>query len=120
MQAGKCCSNFQNGKKEDPGNYRPVSLTSLPVKIIEKIVLGVTKKYLKDNAITDHSQHRFTRLKSCLMNLSAFYDKVTQVVDQGKSVDVIFWIPTEISILFLTILLDKMSSTHDQQRWVNS
>ncbi|KAJ7406679.1 rna-directed dna polymerase from mobile element jockey-like [Pitangus sulphuratus] len=38
---------FKNGKKEDPRNYRPVSLTTVPSKIMEKIILGGIEKHLK-------------------------------------------------------------------------
>lgn len=47
---------FKKGKKDNPGNYRPVSLTSVPGKIME-IILGVIEKHLKDNAVIGHSQH---------------------------------------------------------------
>ncbi|XP_009955258.1 PREDICTED: bromodomain adjacent to zinc finger domain protein 2B-like [Leptosomus discolor] len=48
---------FKKGKKEEPGNYRPVSLTSVPGKIMEKFILGVIEKHLRDNAVLGHSQH---------------------------------------------------------------
>lgn len=71
---------LNKGKKEDLGSYRPVSLTSLPGKIME-IILGVVEKHLKDNAVVGQSQHGFSRGKSCLMNLIAFYDRVTHLAD---------------------------------------
>ncbi|KFW81931.1 hypothetical protein N305_01139, partial [Manacus vitellinus] len=42
---------FKKGKKEDPGNYRPINLTSVPGKVMEKIILGDTEKHLKNNAV---------------------------------------------------------------------
>ncbi|KAJ7409009.1 hypothetical protein WISP_116997 [Willisornis vidua] len=39
------------------------------------IILGVIEKHVKDNTVIGHSQHGFTRGKSCLSNLISFYDK---------------------------------------------
>lgn len=44
LKAGKYCPRFQ-GKKEVSGNLRPVSLISVPDKIMEKVVLGVIEKH---------------------------------------------------------------------------
>ncbi|KAK4825967.1 hypothetical protein QYF61_003536 [Mycteria americana] len=72
------------GVREDPGNYRFVSLTSVPGKITEKIIQGTIERHLKNNAVIRHSQHGFTKGKSCLTNLMSFYDKVTRLVDEGN------------------------------------
>ncbi|KAJ7421822.1 hypothetical protein WISP_41051 [Willisornis vidua] len=72
---------FQKGKKKDPGCYRPVSLISLPGKVVEKIILGGFEKNLKDHAVIGHSQHCFMRGKSYLSRLISFYDKVAHLAD---------------------------------------
>ncbi|KAJ7424017.1 RNA-directed DNA polymerase from mobile element jockey-like protein [Pitangus sulphuratus] len=81
---------YKKGVREDPGNYRSVILTSVPEKIMEKIILGAFERHLKDNAFIRHSQCGFTKGKSCLTSLISFCNKVTCLVDEGKAMDVVF------------------------------
>ncbi|RMC13318.1 hypothetical protein DUI87_10853 [Hirundo rustica rustica] len=80
---------LKKDKKENPGNYRHISVTSVPGKVVD-MILGGVDRHLKDNAVTGHSRHGYMRAKSCLSNLTSFDDKVTHLTDQGKPVDIIF------------------------------
>lgn len=79
--------------RENPGDCKLVSLILLLGKVVEKIILGATEKFKKKKKkqpVSRHTQHGFTRKKSCLSNLIYFSDKVTCLVDEGKAMHIIF------------------------------
>ncbi|KAK4828263.1 hypothetical protein QYF61_024870 [Mycteria americana] len=56
---------YKKGWKEDLGNYRPVSLTSVPGMVMEQIVLRAITRQVQDS-------------------------QVIHLVDEGKAVDVVY------------------------------
>jgi len=72
---------YKKGLKEDPGNHKPISLTSVSEKVMELIVLEAIISQMKQ--MIGKSQHGFTKGKLFLTNLIAFYSKVTLSVDVG-------------------------------------
>ncbi len=81
---------FKKGQKDDPGSYRPISLTSVPGKVMEWIISGTITDQLKVNQRIRPSQHGFMNGRPCLTNLISFYDKMTRLVDEGQAVDVVY------------------------------
>ena len=77
---------FKKAKKEDLGNYRPVSLTSIPGKILEKLIKESMCNTLVEGKILNDSQHGFVVGRSCITNLISFYDRVSHHLDMGDEV----------------------------------
>jgi len=60
---------FKKGDRTDRANYHPVSLTSVPCKIMESIIKEKLTKLLDSHQLLCKEQHGFSRVRSCLTNL---------------------------------------------------
>jgi len=102
-------SIYKKGWKEDPGSYKPVSLTLVPGKVMEQITLSAIT--WQDNQVIRPSQHGFMKGRSCVTNLISLNYKVTRLVDEGKAEDVVY---LDFSKAFDTvspsILLEKLAA----------
>jgi ribonucleases P/MRP protein subunit RPP40 len=81
---------FKKGSKKDASNYRPISLTSQFGKILEKIIKTQISDFLENNKLIHETQHGFRRGKSCLTNLIEFSETISDYVDSGSPVDIIY------------------------------
>jgi len=62
----------------------------VPGKILERFFLNALTRHVKDNQGIRPSQHGFMKGRSCLTNLISCYDQVTCLVNEGKTVDVVY------------------------------
>ena len=78
---------FKKGHRTLRFNYRPIFLTSVISKILERIIRDELLGHLIENRLINKAQHGFVPSKSCLSNLLETLDFITSSLVDGNSVD---------------------------------
>lgn len=78
------------GKTCDPSNYRPISLTSVTGKVMEKVLKNAISKFLARHGILSRSQHGFMRGKSTQTQLLECLNDWTASIDRMDCIDVLY------------------------------
>ena len=81
---------FKKGSKDEPGNYRPISLTSVPGKTLESIIADNIISHLESNRLIRDSQHGFRKGRSCLTNLLEFFHDMFSTYDKSRAIDILY------------------------------
>ena len=80
---------YKKGSKTSVENYRPISLTSLVMKIFEKIIRD--ELMMRCETLLGKSQHGFLPNKSCTTQLINFADNVSQALNQSLRTDIVYF-----------------------------
>ena len=80
---------FKKGDKSKPGNYHPVSLTSVLGKVMESIIKDRVVEHMESNSFSSECQHGFIAKRSCTANPLAVLDKWTESLDRCTPVDAV-------------------------------
>lgn len=81
---------FKSGNRAIPANYRPISLTSIPSKMLEHIIASNLMTYLESIKFFFDHQHGFRKQLSCETQLAEFTHDILHFMDENLQTDAIF------------------------------
>ena len=81
---------FKKGNRASPNNYRPVSLTSQVVKIMERLIHDQILDLTKRNGTISCDQHGFQEQCSCVTQLLECLNDWTRNFDNQTQTDIIY------------------------------
>ncbi|KAI8480560.1 hypothetical protein Bbelb_416830 [Branchiostoma belcheri] len=80
----------KKGSKTAPGNYRPVSLTSVIGKLMESIIRDKLVEHMMEFNLFTDAQHGFVPGRSCMTQLLVVMEEWTRLLQEGKPLDVVY------------------------------
>ena len=91
---------FKKGNRAEPSNYRPVSLTSIPCKLLEHIIHTNVMGHFEKYNIINEEQHGFRKGRSCESQLALTINDLAKILDRQGQADVVI---TDFSKAFDTV-----------------
>ena len=80
----------KKGAKNNPSNYRPISLTSIPCKLLEHIIKSSMYNHLEKYRLITNKQHGFRKHFSCTTQLLSLVHDLCQAINAKGQTDIIF------------------------------
>ena len=96
---------FKKGIAGDVSNYRPILLTCIPSKLMERIIAQRIYEHMVNNNILHHAQHGFCKGKSTATNLLETLNDWTLAIQDKHSVVVAY---IDFSKAFDTVSHNKL------------
>ena len=93
LRAGKVANvvpTFKSGERSLAANYRPISLTCIVVKVIERLIHQYVMKFLIDLQLLCANQRGFRKWRSCITQLLQLVHNWLNVLNKRESVDAVF------------------------------
>ena len=84
-------SVYKKGSKHSKENYKPISLTSIVCRVMERILKNKIIDHLERNDLLLNEQYGFRSKRSCVLQLLETLEEWTSCVDRGHSLDVIYF-----------------------------
>ena len=75
---------FKKCEISDPGNYRPISLTSTVCKVLESIIRESIVEHMTSNNLIPNTQHGFLPKRSRVTQLLTSMEYWTDEVQKGN------------------------------------
>ena len=114
---------YKKGKINNPKNYRPISLTSVICRLLEKIVHNRLLTHLLNNNIISKAQHGFIVKRSTQTQQLYLLDKLTHLYDNNTQAEVIYLDFSKafdkVSHTKLIYLLNYYQLDHKLIKWIS-
>ena len=82
---------YKKGPKCEPGNYRPISLTSVVCKLLERNIKNSVVEHLSSNDLLSDAQYGFREHRSTVLQLLEVLEHWTAAIDENQQVDSIYF-----------------------------
>ena len=115
---------FKKGKMSEAKNYRPISLTSVFCRLLERIIHQQISSHLLINNIISPTQHGFMKRRSTQTQQLKFMDMITSHYDANQQLEIIYLDFSKafdkVSHYKLSTVLNNIKLNKQIIQWINN